>query len=469
MTMRTFFVFAFVLLLDRTASAATLQVEVSRQGFTGPIQVAVAPRLDGKPPQWSATKTLAAGKSAVSFDGLTAGLYVVLASGPQPLQRLSAKANVGTQGSTLRLVIPRSTTVLRATLAGQPLPRAEIALTHDELRWRTDLYTGEDGRFAGELWEPGLYTASVRRDPTSAPHNIDVSISPTPLTIDVPDRHVAGRVLAGGKTLAGAAVLLRSENSQSTLTIRTLSGPDGRFEFFGVREGALTLTARAPSYLDSDAATFELRGSPGQHSIDVELTRGQPRAVRVVDTHDFPIAGATLITSCNGNAKSRAVTNAQGGADVALAAGAPCAIYVLPKEGSIAVEAIAAEPIAAEPTTGSGPLLIRVPEGSSSLRLTLKSEAGEPFSDMILLMRINGVVVPPAIARQLGSRGFLLVTNEEGSLYLDHIPPGTYDFWPYRTTIEGQMLYETATEFDAPISLTVRTGENKATVRFQAR
>jgi hypothetical protein len=465
--MRTFFVFALVLFVG-TASAATLQVEVSRQGFTGPIQVAVAPRVDGKPPQWEATKTLAAGKSAVSFDGLTAGLYAVLASGPQPLQRLSAKANVGTEGSTLRLVIPRSKTVLRATLAGQPLARAEIALTHDALRWRTDFQAGEDGSFAGELWEPGLYTASVRRIPNSAPHSVDVSLSPSPLTIDVPDRHVTGRVLAGGKPLAGAAVLLRSENSQSTLTIRTLSGPDGRFEFFGVREGALTLTARAPSYLDSDAATFELRGSPGQHAIDVELTRGQPRAVRVVDRHDFPIAGATLITSCNGNAKSRAVTDAHGGADVALAAGAPCAIYVLPKEGSIAVEPIAAEPLA-ESTTGSGPLLIRVPEGSSSLKLALKSEAGEPFSDMILLMRINGVVVPPAIARQLGSRGFLLVTNEEGSLSLDHIPPGTYDFWPYRTTIEGQMLYETATEFDPPISLTVRTGENKATVRFQAR
>ncbi len=465
--MRTFFVFALVLLLDRTASAATLNVEVSRQGFTGPIEVAVAPRVQGKPPQWSATKTLAARKSAVSFDGLNAGLYVVLVSGPQPLQRLSAKANVGTDGSTLRLSIPRSTTMLRATLAGQPLARAEIALTHDGLRWRTDLQTGEDGRFAGDLWEPGVYTASVRRDRTSAPHSIDVSLSPSPLTIDVPDRHVRGRVFAGGKALAQAIVLLRSENSESTLTIRTLSGPDGRFEFFGVREGALTLTARAPSYLDSDAATFELRGAPAQHSIDVELTRGEPRAVRIVDTRDAPIAGATLITSCAGHLKSMSATNAHGDADVALPNAntrASCAIYVLPKEGSIALV-----PIAAEPATGSEPLLIRVPEGSSSLRLALKSEAGEPFSDMILLMRINGVVVPPAIARLLGSRGFSLITNEEGSLSLARIPPGTYDFWPYRTTIEGQMLYETATEFDAPISLTVRTGENNATVRFQAR
>ncbi len=457
--MRTFFVIAFVLLLDPAASAATLEVEVSRQGFTGPIQVALAPRVDGRMPEWSEKKTLGAAQSAVRFDGLTAGLYTVLASGPQPLQRLSAKANLGSDGSTLRLVVPRSKTEVRATLAGQPLAGAGIIFTHGELRWHTEVETGEDGRFSGELWEPGVYVASVTRDRSSAPYSVDVSISSNPVTIDVPDRHVTGRILAGGKLLGGAIVDLRSETSQSILTLRTHSSSDGRFEFFGVREGVLALTARAHSYLDSDAATFELRGSPAQRSIDVELTRGEPRAVRVLDTHDAPIAGATLITSCNGHVKSTVVTNAVGDAGVALPGGASCAIYVLPKEGSIGVV----------PVEDAEPLLIRVPEGSSSLQLVLKSVAGEPFSAMSLLMRIDGVVVPPAIARLLDSHGFLLVTNEEGSLSLDRIPPGTYDFWPYRNTAEGQMLYETVTEFAAPISLTVLAGENNATIRFRAR
>lgn len=457
--MRTLFIFASVLLLDAAALAATLQVEVSRGGFTGPIEVAVAPRVDGKPPQWAATKTLPAGKSAVSFGGLPAGLYVVLASGPQPLQRLSAKANLGSDGSTIRLVIPRSKTVLRATLGGEPLAGAGIALTHDELRWHTELETGEDGRFAGELWEPGVYTANVRRDRTSAPHSSDIWLSPEPVTIDVPDRHVTGRVLAGGRPLAGATVNLRSENSRSTLTVRTHSAPDGRFEFFGVREGALTLTARAPSYLDSDAVAFELRGSPAQRAVDIELTRGQPRAVRVVDTRGAAVAGATLIASCNGHVKSTSVTNAEGRADVALPGAASCAIYALPKEGSIAVR----------PVDGSEPLLIRVPEGTSSLRLALKSETGEVFSALSLLMRIDGMVVPPAIARVIATRGFSLVTDEEGIISLQRIPRGMYEFWPYRTSAEGQMLYETATEFEAPISVKVLTGENNATIRFQAR
>ena len=106
--MRAFFAFAFVVLLGGTASAATLKVEVTRQGFDGPIQVAVAPRVDGDPPQWSATKTLASGQSVVRFDGLAAGLYVVLASGPEPLQRLSGKANLGSKDSTLRPGPPKA-------------------------------------------------------------------------------------------------------------------------------------------------------------------------------------------------------------------------------------------------------------------------------------------------------------------------------------------------------------------------
>jgi hypothetical protein len=458
---RAFLVIASAVLFGVTASAATLKVEVSRQGYAGALEVSIAPRVDGKAPVWTATKSLTGGKSSTTFDGLKAGLYVVMARGPQPLQRLSAKANVGSDDSTLRLVIPRGSTELHATLAGEPLPRAEIVLTHYQLRWNTMLETGEDGRFAGELWEPGLYTAGVRRDPASAPHPADVWLSDKPVTIDVPDRHVTGRVLAGGKPLGGAILTLRSENEESTLTLRTQSAPDGAFEFFGVREGALTLTARAVSYVDSDPVELELHGPRARHTLDVELLRGELRSVRVIDAHGVAIAGATLIVSCGGNVKSTSVTNANGGADVPLPRGgaSACAIFVLPKEGSLAIERV----------RGADPLLIRVREGTSSLRLALKSTAGEVFSAMSLLMRIDGMVVPPSIARLLASRGLLLVTNEEGSVSLQRIPPGTYEFWPYRSASEGQMLYESAADFEAPISLKVLTGENNATVRLRAR
>lgn len=78
--MRTFIVCALELLLEPTAFAATLVVEVDRNCFDGPVEVAVAPRVDGQPPRWSAAKPLPAGSSklAVKFDDLTEGLYTVL-------------------------------------------------------------------------------------------------------------------------------------------------------------------------------------------------------------------------------------------------------------------------------------------------------------------------------------------------------------------------------------------------------
>lgn len=187
--------------------------------------------------------------------------------------------------------------------------------------------------------------------------------------------------------------------------------------------------------------------------------RGDARRVRVVDNRGTAIAGATLIASCGGHVKSTSITNAEGAAKVALRDDASCAIFVLPKEGSIAIERV----------KDTDPLLIRVREGTSSLRLALKTDANDVFSGMSLLMRIDGMVVPPSVARLMATRGLLLVTNEEGSISLAGIPAGTYEFWPYRDSAEGQMLYETASEFDAPISMQVVAGKNDATVRFKAR
>lgn len=453
---------AALLLLTVNASAATLQVEVNRNGFTGPIELALAPRVEGRLPEWSATKTLAAGKTTVEFPDVAPGLYLVLAKGPQPLQRLSAKTNIGAEGSSVRLTIPKSKakTTLRVRLGGEPLARAAVTLKHDELHWTTDLATRDDGSFAGELWEPGLYGAGVRPEAGAGAHIVDVQLGAEPVTIDVPDRHISGRVLdEDGKPLGGALVVLRTENPGGTLTITTTSTPDGAFAFFGVREGAHSLTARAPSFLNSDAVSFELRGPSALRSADLKLLRGSQRGVRVLDERNTPVANATLYTACDGHVKSTTTTNAEGRSTVAIPDRAACAIYALPKEGSIGVARV----------TGAQNLVIRVPDGSSSLKLALKSDAGAPFADLWLLMRIDGMVVPPAIARQFAGRGLSLVTNEEGHISLAHIPAGTYEFWPYRTEAEGQMIYDMAADFAAPISVNVLNGENDATVRFKAR
>jgi hypothetical protein len=103
------------------------------------------------------------------------------------------------------------------------------------------------------------------------------------------------------------------------------------------------------------------------------------------------------------------------------------------------------------------------------MRLCTSTASGDAFADLWLLMRIDGMVVPPAIARQFVRSGLSLLTNEEGRISLARIPPGTYEFWPYRTLAEGEMIYEMAADFAAPIAVNVRTGENDAIVKFKVR
>lgn len=459
--MRTLVVL-LLLVVSMAASAADLQVAVQRNGFAGPIEVSIAPRVEGRIPVWSEARTIAAGKSAVTFTGLDSGLYIVLLSGPQPLQRLSAKANLGADGTRVRFEIPQTKTSMRVVLADKPLAGANVELIHDELRWTMKLEAGADGRFAGALWEPGLYTASVRQRSNSAPHQVDVMLSPQTLTIDVPDRTVTGRVLDdAGEPIANAVVSLKSQNEISTLTLRTTSDADGRYEFFGAREGMHALTVRASSYLHSDAISFELHGAPAHQNVDLALTQGTVRAVRVVDERGHAIARASLFTACDGHVKSTTNTNAEGRAEVAVPASGSCAIYALPQAGSIAVGVVE--------KSHDAPLVLRVRDGSSSLRLALESEHGDPFAGLWLLMSIDGTIIPPAIARQLITRGFSLRTDAEGSIALAHVPPGTYEFWPYRTDAEGQRMYEVADGFAAPISVNVVNGENTATVKLAAR
>ena len=79
-----------------------------------------------------------------------------------------------------------------------------------------------------------------------------------------------------------------------------------------------------------------------------------------------------------------------------------------------------------------------------------------------MLGRFAGALWEPA-------RGLSLITNADGRVTLAHIPPGTYEFWPYRNEAEGRTIYELASDMEAPIAVKVLTGENDATVKFWAR
>jgi hypothetical protein len=130
----------------------------------------LAPRVEGTPPQWSASKTMDAAESTATFTGLPEGLP-------------------------------------RAGLRPAPAAAAQREGEHRQRRRRVAPHA----------------TASVWRDRATAPYVATVALSAEPLTIAVPDRLVTGRVVGeDGRPIAGAKVILRTQGEHLTLTAGTL-------------------------------------------------------------------------------------------------------------------------------------------------------------------------------------------------------------------------------------------------------
>jgi hypothetical protein len=67
-------------------------------------------------------------------------------------------------------------------------------------------------------------------------------------------------------------------------------------------------------------------------SVDLTLSRGVQRAVRVVDERGLALANAALFTACDGHVKSTSVTGAEGRGSVALPGSGSGAVYAIPKK-----------------------------------------------------------------------------------------------------------------------------------------
>ncbi|HEX6096404.1 MAG TPA: carboxypeptidase-like regulatory domain-containing protein [Thermoanaerobaculia bacterium] len=445
------------LFLSATLAAGTLRVEIDRNGFQGPLEIDVGIREESAAPKWIVTRTLAAKASSAAFDELQPGLYTILVRGPQPLQRISTPIAVGSSPAATTLKIPKRRLTVKVLLGDKPLPNAFLTLQHDALLWTTDLVADSRGMFEGESWESSRFLGKVWRDRTASGHVIDVMLPEREsLIIDIPDRHVRGRVVDERReVIPGAVVTLRTATGAVTQTLRATARMDGTYEFFGVEPGEQILTARAPSHLDSDVIAFDLAPDSGSREFEIALAHGEQRALKVVDADGDAIASATLIAACGGHVKSIAVTDDTGSAPLATPAGVPCSFYALPQEGSLATAH----------THGT----MRVPAAASSLRLQLLTDTDQPLGDVSLLMRVNGEIIPPAVGRQFASRGLDLTSAADGSVSLAKIPSGTYEFWPYRGEAEGLMLYELAGDLAAPITLDVKAGENEAKIRLRKR
>jgi hypothetical protein len=137
--------------------------------------------------------------------------------------------------------------------------------------------------------------------------------------------------------------------------------------------------------------------------------------------------------------------------------GDPGIAWVAPSNGSLAAVRL---------DRSEAPVKIVVPPPSASLEVTLRTTTGEGVPHISLLLRYNGMIVPPSFQKLLKRELFDPATNDEGRATLWRIPTGFWEAWPYNSEQEAEALMASVSPLIAPINVNVISGENHVVVRL---
>jgi hypothetical protein len=444
-------------------------IEATIRGTTAPLDAVLLVRLDNDDWQQRGHQTLLPAVRHVSFRNLTPGVYQLRLQGPTGTEQLGTKVVVGA-GSIARPAIAVTPMVLtgNVVLGETALPDAFLVLSNREFRWRGGVTLTADGTFTAPLWQPGSYVAAVRSPALSTNYNHIVELSgasPIRLSLNLPEREVRGTVrnIKDGSPVGGASLDVEVKSSEGTESFRINADGNGHFRLGAADAGSYSLTASAPRYLQSSPVTFNLTANERLRELDVNVDPGRLQSLQVVDSAGAAVDEAIIMAATGRNVRSHTRTDVHGVANVAVPTGEAATVFILPQEGSFAIVRVAAG-------AATERQRVVIPAPSSSLDVLARTTAGKPIQQVALLMRYNGEIVPPAVAEESTlTDGITFTTDSSGHVILRRIPPGVYEFWPYRTEEESAAIIATAASFAAPIQVNVRTGENKVAVKFKSR
>jgi hypothetical protein len=446
-----------LLLFTVAADAATLRVHINRSPERGPLALSVG----------NQQRTLASSANDAVFD-LGAGSYTLIVAGRGPLQRFAVPFGIAATDTRRRLevALPR-TGRIRGTvrMGGVPLAGVRVTFTAGELQMTAT--TDTKGAIESAFWAPGDYKVVVEGGPLPAPAIVSAVLRDA-FSVDLPNRVVTGRVLDDrGAPVPDALVALTSEQRGFAPSVSVPTNGKGEFTFAGVSGARQTLTVTAQGYLYAPDVSFSMPETDLLHDETVTVTHGYLRPLQLVDSRGEPVIGATVICAADGHVVAKTHGNEQGRVWLPTPAAAESTAFVVGPDGALAIRHFGR---AAEEASSDVQRIV-VPAASSSLELVTLTTDGEAMPGVALLMRYNGELVPPEIAAELrrAAAGWQLATGSDGRARLEPIPPGVYEFWPYASPAEAQLLIESAVGMAAPINVNVVTGENRATVRFRKR
>lgn len=446
--------------------AATLLLHVDRGGETRALDVAIGAPSEESMPAWTIHRHLAPGTSSVRISDIARGAWLVLVRGPEPMQRTTAKIVVA-DGDTRKLDIALHPRRLRArVMAGQtPVANAEVHFSNVDDQWDGSVNTDAQGRIDTTLWSGGQFEVVIHRQPAAVPvirvatlHGGDKET-----VITMPDHMIRGVLTdSHGNPIANGNVVIRTSTDEGhTAGLRARTDAFGAFAFDAVDAGTHQLRPYAAGYLAGEPASVTIADGERVHDVHLELSSGNQREVVVHSRNGEPAVDAAIVCATGVRVRGRAFSDARGHAVVPTPPGEPSVLYVIPREGSLAIRRLRAP----ADDSSNAAVDIVMPAGSASLQVDAKTADGKPMSDLSFLVRFDGETIPPAVAKE----ALPLRTSDKGEARIERIPPGVYELWPYRDDDEVADLLDTLGMAAAPININVTTGENRAAIRFQER
>ncbi len=452
------------------AEAPRAAIDATIRGTNQPLEVELLLRTPSDGWEDVEHERLPAGTRKVRFEGLAPGIYQIRLRGSAATEQLGTKVAVGAS-DTRRITIDVApfTVTGRVTFGDSNLAEGVVMLRHRELHWRVDIALNDDGTFRAPFWQRGTFSAAVRGPalPTSFSDTVQLEEeqSTVAVAITIPDGRITGivRDAKSAAAVAGAIVTLQTTLPEREEHVQLTTGPDGKFDFAGIKYGRQIVRVYPPQHLEPEPVAFALDDAQRLRELDIRVDAGRAVAVTVIDRENDPVAKARVLAVAEGKVRARTTTDEDGRASIALPEGEPATLFVVAEEGPFGMLRVPRE-------QQKGRLPIYLPRTTSSLLIRAQTTTGGTMPPFSLLMRYNGELVPPEVAEELSAvQGLQLVTGPESEAHLRNIPSGSYEFWPYRTDDEAQSIVASADALLAPIQVNVRTGENKVAVKFAAK
>jgi hypothetical protein len=442
---------------------AVVHVHLLRGRGQRAVEIKVGIDRDDERPRWIARRHIGPSAGEVTFSDLAQGTYLILVSGPGRLQRAAARAIVATADvRDVNVDLPARNVRARVIRNGDPLKNTEVLFTNVDHQWEGTVITDSKGRIDQAVWDCGGFEARIRRLPGALPVMRFVTLRAGRLTtIEMPPRSIRGTVAdSRGAPIPGAILAFRTHVETGRAMLRLSADARGGFVVDGVDGGPQEVRAIAPGYL------FGGWTSVSGDNVTITLNQGYPRELLVTSDDRTPIASAEVLCVVDGQVRARARTGFDGVVVIPTPSDAGSSIYIIPIEGSLAVQRLEMP----MDETSNERLSIRVPGATASLHIQALTTAGTPISDLGLLLRLNGELIPLTVVHELERlQGLQLRTAANGAVTLEHLPTGVYELWPYQGEDELADLIDSTNLGTAPVAVNVLGGRNDVTVRLQTK